>query len=198
MLILLENAQFELIVLILLTFFKIISMKLFIIILCGLIFFFRNPYIQKSNGIVSPTFGKLMNIEETKQDITFQIFLNIFDPHIQYSPVDGKIIKQTYISGSFHPAYLMTKSKYNERQSTIIQTQDQYNKKHNIEIIQYGGMVVRRIVSFVKPNDNVQKTQMLGMIKFSSRVDITIPKTLYTRVVVTNGQKIKAGEPLVL
>ncbi len=191
---LLENAFIELFILVLLKIFNKISNKVFIIILCFLIFFFRCPKIKENKGIVSPTFGKLMKIEETSDDKTiFHIYLNIFDPHVQYSPSYGKILKQTYFQGNFHPAYLLTKSQYNERLVTLMETQH-----GDIEITQYGGMVVRRVVSFVKPGDIIKKNQLLGMIKFSSRVDITIPRTMYKRILVNEGQKINAGDSLVI
>lgn len=192
MLILLQNAKFELLFLILLKYFNKISNKLFFIVLLFLIYFFRSPTIQYNKGIVSPTFGKVLDIIKNKDETIFQIFLNINDPHIQYFPCHGKVLKQIYIKGSFHPAYFLKKSKHNERMITLLDTHD----NGIIKIIQYGGMLVRRIVSFVEPPTNVVKNQMLGMIKFSSRVDIHIPHSQYKNINVNIGDYVKGGDTL--
>ena len=85
--------------------------------------------------------------------------------------MNGIIIKQIYIKGEFNLAFLPDKSSKNERLETWINTN--YGE---IKITQYAGLLARRIISFHKENDIIKKGEPFGLILFSSRVDIKIPK----------------------
>ena len=100
----------------------------------------------------------------------------MFDPHIQISPVSGKIVQYEYIEGKYQLAYKLEKDNYRSRFITRIKS-----KYGTVEIIQNTGLVARRIKNFYKLNQNIKKGNILGMIKFGSRVDISIPKKLKLR-----------------
>ena len=146
----------------------------FIIILIFLGFFYRIPsysFSKKNNNIVSPCTGKIIKIEKTPTHNKLYIFLSVFDPHIQISPVSGKIVQYEYIDGKYQLAYKVEKDNYRSRFITRIQS-----KYGIVEIIQNTGLVARRIKNFYKLNQNIKKGDILGIIKFGSRVDISIPK----------------------
>ena len=150
---------------------KLFCISIFTIILF-LLFFYRVPFysFSKKNNIVSPCAGRIIKIEETPTHNKLYIFLSVLDPHIQIAPVSGKIIKYKYIEGKYQLAYKLEKDNYRSRFITQIQS-----KYGNVEIIQNTGLVARRIKNFYKLNQNIKKGNILGIIKFGSRVDISIP-----------------------
>jgi phosphatidylserine decarboxylase len=145
------------------------------IVLIFLIYFFRKPDYKSTtlpNDIISPAFGKITNIIYDNNKILISIFLSVFDPHIQYVPLAGKLETIKYIPGKFNAANFFKKTRYNERCSYYFNTK--YGK---IIVTQIAGMIARKIVSFIKPNNYFKKGTELGMIKFGSRVDLIIINT---------------------
>ncbi len=139
-----------------------------------LLYFFRNPdtlIIDQNEKIYAPCYGQIQKIEHTDSHYHVVVFLNIFDVHVQYIPINGTIVNQKHTDGTFNPAYLLKKSKYNEKMEHTIRS-----KLGDIVITQYAGMIARRIISFKKTGDIVKTGEPLGLIKFGSRVDIFIPK----------------------
>lgn len=169
----------------------------FIILTCAItvlvINFFRNhnERINKNSMIIiSPCEGKILKIKETENHYKIIVFLSIFDKHIQLMPINGMIVKQKYKKGTFNAAMLLKKSKHNERLETYIRT-----KVGIIKVVQIAGLIARTIKSFVKPRGRYAKGAPLGMIKFGSRVDITLPKDTVKLLVRENGS-ICLGAPL--
>jgi phosphatidylserine decarboxylase len=164
--------------------FFLLSVLIFI-----LIYFYRLPNrILKKNSkkaIISPCDGIILNIENTKHNmVKISIYLNIFDVHVQWYPTHGIIRKIIYKKGEFNLAYLLEKSKYNERLSTIIQ-----NEFGIIRIDQIAGQLARRIVNWSITNTKVSKGKIMGMIKLSSRVDIYLPRNK-VKLFVKKNQRI--------
>jgi phosphatidylserine decarboxylase len=118
------------------------------------------------------------------------IYLSIFDVHTQWFPVSGKITSITRKEGEFNLAHILEKSEYNERFTTIIQP----NKiRGSVRIDQIAGQVARRIVNWSKKNTNVNRGDLLGMIKLSSRVDLYLPVN-NVRLHVKKGDNVKGNE----
>ena len=93
------------------------------------IYFFRNPVRytpQHQSLVISPADGRILSITEgippkklnlNGNDFTkISIFMNIFDVHVNRSPMEGKIIKKSYFPGSFVDASL---DKASEKKRTI-------------------------------------------------------------------------------
>lgn len=163
-----------------------------IALLCtvSLFIFFRSPdrrvfHTKEEDSIVSPADGIVLNVSRDSNNVVVSIFLSVFDVHVQYAPINGTIVKQRYVKGRFHPAYILEKSDYNERMYTDLMTSD----GHIVSVVQIAGQVANRIESFVKPGDVVSKGCRLGIIKFGSRVDIKVPSDIY----VLNGT-LKKGD----
>lgn len=115
------------------------------------------------------------------------IFLNIHNIHVQYAPIDGKIVSMKYKPGTFKPAYLFEKSQYNERLETIMDT-----KAGRVMVVQLAGLIARTIVPFKEIGNDLQQGEPMGLIKFGSRVDLWIPTS--TKLKIQEGGKIKIGE----
>ncbi|MCD6422569.1 MAG: phosphatidylserine decarboxylase [Elusimicrobia bacterium] len=150
-----------------------------------ILWFFRDPEIdiKKNDKIfLSPASGRVLEVEKTQKN-TVRIFMNIFDYHIQRSPVCGKIKEIKYTSGKFLSAFLPDAHEKNERNKIVIESQS-----GEIEILQIAGSIARRIICWKKEGDEVLQGEKIGMIKFGSQVDCTFP--LNYEVLVKKGEKV--------
>ena len=184
----------------LVVFFYFIYKPLFILSLILLIFtfyFFRDPERVVPIGddiLVSPADGLITNITETKEGkktyIKVSIFLSIFNVHIQRLPITGAVTKVDYIEGKFINATLDKASEENERLKITIK-----NGNNLIFVTQIAGLIARRIVNYVKPNENINQGDRYGIIKFGSRVDIEFPNSF--KLLVNEGQQCIGGETII-
>jgi phosphatidylserine decarboxylase len=116
------------------------------------------------------------------------VFMNVFDVHVNRTPVAGTIRQVVYVSGRFLSADLDKASEENERQYIVVEGKDGVR----IGFTQIAGLVARRIVSFVKAGDMVVAGQRVGLIRFGSRVDVFLPEGYGCTVAL--GQRAVAGE----
>ena len=184
----------------LVVFFYFIYKPLFILSIILLIFtfyFFRDPERVVPIGddiLVSPADGLITNITETKEGkktyIKVSIFLSIFNVHIQRLPITGEVTKVDYIEGKFINATLDKASEENERLKITIK-----NGNNLIFVTQIAGLIARRIVNYVKPNENINQGERYGIIKFGSRVDIEFPNSF--KLLVNEGQQCIGGETII-
>ena len=184
----------------LVVFFYFIYKPLFIISLILLIFtfyFFRDPERVVPIGddiLVSPADGLITNITEIKEGkklyTKVSIFLSIFNVHIQRLPISGEVTKVDYIEGKFINATLDKASDENERLKLTIK-----NGNNLIYVTQIAGLIARRIVNYVKPNENINQGERYGIIKFGSRVDIEFPNNF--KLLVNEGQQCIGGETII-
>lgn len=159
---------------------------LFVIILLILFYnYFHRKPIRITNLpldiIVSPADGLVKNA--TGRNIS--IFLNIFNVHCQYVPINSYVKDIIIISGSYNLANT-PESIHNEGVKVIFES-----KLGEIEVIQRVGFFVRRIQNTIKKNEYVERNHIYGMIKLGSRVDIKLPEGFKTNLKV--GQKIYGG-----
>ena len=165
------------------------------------LWFFRDPSRNtpiNSNLIISSADGKVCLIDEAcpptevsmKQEKMKRIcvFMNVFNVHVNRSPVAGVISDIVYKEGQFLNASLDKASEKNERSSLII------NSEHgaDIVVVQIAGLIARRILGFVSKNQNLNQGERFGLIRFGSRVDIYMP--LDSTVKCSVGDKVVAGE----
>ena len=184
----------------LVVFFYFIYKPLLILSLILLIFtfyFFRDPERVVPIGddiLVSPADGLITNITETKEGkktyIKVSIFLSIFNVHIQRLPITGEVTKVDYIEGKFINATLDKASDENERLKITIK-----NGNNLIYVTQIAGLIARRIVNYVKLNENINQGERYGIIKFGSRVDIEFPNNF--KLLVNEGQQCIGGETII-
>jgi phosphatidylserine decarboxylase len=157
-----------------------------ILIIMGLLLFFRDPErfpaSNNSTDVVSPADGRILKI----QDNQLSIFMNLHNVHVNRSPIDGEIVDIQYHKGGKFPAFSKDSDR-NERNIVTIRT-----RIGNVIVTQISGAVIRRIVCYVKSKDKIARGQRIGMIRFGSRVDVSLPCNY--SFVVAPGQKVKAGE----
>jgi len=73
-------------------------------------------------------------------------------------------------------------------ETTIISSFGKY------KVIQYAGLITKRILTFLNINEYKKKGDILGLIKFSSRVDLLLPK--HINIFVNENEKIDLGQPI--
>ena len=167
-------------------------------------YFFRDPKrtIPVRDGLlVSPADGVISLIEKTmpppeldieKEELTrISVFMNVFNCHVNRSPIAGKVMEINYRPGKFFNASLDKASVENERNSLVLQIPD----GRQIVVVQIAGLVARRIVSFVKPKQTLRIGQRFGLIRFGSRVDIYLPTGVQPLVCI--GQIMVSGETVI-
>jgi phosphatidylserine decarboxylase len=164
-------------------------------------FFFRNPERKipsLQNAILSPADGKVIYVGEYQEKrylqekaLKISIFMSLFDVHINRSPVSGKVLKKVYNPGEFFAANVEKSSLLNEQNAIILLTEDRFK----ILVVQIAGLVARRIVCYPKVGDFLKRGEILGLIRFGSRVDLYLP--LGTKINVQVGRKVKGGESII-
>ncbi len=163
--------------------------------------FFRSPkrvVILNNNAIIAPADGRIVVIEETEEPeylkdrrIQVSIFMNIFNVHINWFPVNGIVRYFKYHKGNFAAAYLPKSSTQNERTTIAIEC-------HNGQTIlmrQVAGAVAKRIVSYAPVDAPVRQDKHAGFIKFGSRVDLFLP--VNTKIEVQLGQKTRGSQTVI-
>ena len=163
--------------------------------------FFRNPARQvptQPQIVVAPGDGKVIAIEREfeprwikDQSVRISIFLNVFDVHVNRTPVAGTIENVIYQPGKFVPANKPEATLQNEQNALCLRTQ----QGAKILCVQVAGLIARRIVSWVGPGDRVPAGERYGLIRFGSRMDLYVPIGSSIRAAV--GQRVKGGETIV-
>jgi phosphatidylserine decarboxylase len=152
-------------------------------------FFFRNPRRTIPTdpcAIVSPADGKVIRLERVGNVTKMSIFLSLFNVHVNRSPIAGRIEAVDYRPGKFLVAFNDKASTDNER--NIIMVSD---GRITIVFTQIAGIVARRIVFWKKAGDSVVKGELVGLIRFGSRVDVLFPAG--TEATVSVGDRVKGG-----
>ena len=153
------------------------------------LYFFRDPErpIPAGPVAVSPADGKVVSIHRNDPGITrISIFLNIFDVHVNRSPIAGKISEVRYQRGQFVNAARELASTQNEQNMVTVD-----DGETSIRFSQIAGLIARRIVFYKRAGDNVGKGERVGLIKFGSRVDVFLGPEW--ELAVKEGEHVSGG-----
>ena len=154
--------------------------------------FFRDPErpIPVGSVAVSPADGKVVAVVKEGGRTRISIFLNIFDVHVNRSPVSGIITEYVYQKGKFLVASQEAASSDNEQTIITIRSQD----GTLVVFKQIAGLIARRIIFTKKPGDLVQTGERIGLIKFGSRVDVILGPEW--AIEVSTGARVSAGSSI--
>jgi len=157
------------------------------------LWFFRDPkrLVPNAPGIVvSPADGVVTSVDRIAtpagERIKLSVFLNVFDVHVNRSPISGVIREVRYQKGLYLNAMNPDSADKNE-QNTVVVTGD------GVEVAfkQIAGLLARRIVFNKRIGDHVERGERVGLIKFGSRVDVILPGDAV--VGVKTGDRVKGG-----
>lgn len=164
-----------------------------------MIFFFRDPErkIPEGEGLfVSPADGKVMLIQDAYDDqhlkdnaIKVSIFMSPLNVHVNRAPCDGVVESVVHTPGKFLSAFKHEASFQNENIAMLLNT-----KHGKILVRQVAGFIARRAVCKAKVGDSLRRGERYGIIKFSSRLDVYLPKDAIIKVKLSD--KVKAGETI--
>jgi len=157
------------------------------------LWFFRDPERRipaMQGAIVSPADGKVTDISLVQQDgerrTRISIFLNVFDVHVNRSPVSGVIEDVRYQEGKFRNAMGAGSAEENEQNVVTIR-----GDAGTVVLKQIAGLLARRIVFTKRVGDTLERGERLGLIKFGSRADVVFPANAAMKVRV--GDHVKGG-----
>jgi phosphatidylserine decarboxylase len=161
------------------------------------LYFFRDPEREIPQGAVavSPADGKVVAIMAQPAGTNrISIFLNIFDVHVNRTPIGGRVSCITYKKGEFLVASKEGASHSNE-QNVITVDGNLLGRTTRVMFTQIAGLIARRIVCYKKPGDIVETGERIGLIKFGSRVDVFLGPEW--EVAVKAGQRVSAGSSVI-
>lgn len=160
------------------------------------LWFFRDPDRQVptvEGAIVSPADGKVTDVCATflngEPYTRISIFLNVFNVHVNRSPITGVITDVTYKRGKFGNAMGPISAEENEQNVVTVR-----GENGTVVFKQIAGLLARRIVFYKQPGDHVARGERVGLIKFGSRVDVLLPADAETRVKV--GDHVAGGSSM--
>ena len=164
-------------------------------------YFFRDPEraIPTEPGvIVSPADGLVIRVDEVEENEFLKsparyvaIFMNVFDVHVNRSPVAGTVTEMRHRAGEYKAASRPDAASRNEQQALVLENA----AGRRVLVVQIAGLLARRIIPFVKPGHNLARGERLGLICFGSRVDLYLPGD--SQIEVKTGDRVKAGSSII-
>jgi phosphatidylserine decarboxylase len=161
-----------------------------------MLYFFRDPdrAVPEAGGFLSPADGKVIAINNEYEaeflkceTLKISIFMSPFNVHVNRAPCDAKVLDVRHRPGSFRAAYREEASGMNESTAMLLECLD-----GPVLVRQVAGFLARRTVCRVGPGESLKRGQRFGMIKFSSRLDVYLPRDSETRVGINDA--VRAGE----
>ena len=113
--------------------------------------------------------------------------MSVFNVHVNRVPYNGRVKEIDYFPGKFFSANLDKASEQNEHNAVLIEMDD----GKPMCVVQIAGLIARRIICYIKPDDQVIRGQRFGLICFGSRLDVYLPTDINLKVAV--GDKVQAG-----
>jgi phosphatidylserine decarboxylase len=113
-----------------------------------------------------------------------------FDVHKNAAPVSGQIILSKHFNGKFMSLKSTLSESENERHTIVIRRNNIY-----VGVVQIASRLVRRIDTYIKKGDYIERGDWYGMIRFGSQVDIIFPDNF--NPVIHLMQQVYAGKTII-
>ena len=156
--------------------------------------FFRDPERKipdEPGAVVSPGDGKVTDVVVgNDKRLRISIFLNVFNVHVNRSPISGVLREVKYVRGKFVNAMSDLSADQNEQNIATVEGDD----GQRVIFKQIAGLLARRIVFYPKTGDRLERGQRVGLIKFGSRVDVVLDAS--ARANVRPGDHVKGGSSI--
>ena len=156
--------------------------------------FFRDPERKipdEPGAVVSPGDGKVTDVAVgNDKRLRISIFLNVFNVHVNRSPISGVLREVKYVRGKFVNAMSDLSADQNEQNIATVEGDD----GQRVIFKQIAGLLARRIVFYPKTGDRLERGQRVGLIKFGSRVDVVLDAS--ARANVRPGDQVKGGSSI--
>jgi len=177
-----------------------------VLVLVWLFAFFRDPERTipvEEHLMVSPADGVVSDITPIDSDpllgcpaVRVGIFLSVFNVHINRSPCDARVRDTTYKKGKFVNAMRHSEASDENESNTIILEEPTTGRPVAV-VKQIVGLIARRIICTAEKGELLRRGQRIGMIKFGSRTELTIPMWLNPEVLVKIDQPVRGGADVI-
>lgn len=167
--------------------------------------FFRDPERVIPTGVelvVSPADGTVTHVTEVSNPdfpdgraFLVGIFLSVFNVHVNRVPCAGRVVGIRYFPGCFLDA---RRSECAVRNEQLWIDLEDARTGQLVRVKQIAGAIARRIVCWLRPNEEVRAGERLGMIKFGSRTELYVPAAAVAEIRVKVGDKVKGGSTVLL
>ena len=175
-------------------------------VLLWLFAFFRDPervVPADQDVMVSPADGTVSDISEVPNDellggpaVRVGIFLSVFNVHINRSPCDAKVLAAYYKKGRFINA-MRHQLASDENESNTVVLGDPTDGRPVAVVRQIVGLIARRIIFSAETGQMLRRGERIGMIKFGSRTELTVPKWMQPQVQVQVGQTVRGAADVI-
>lgn len=175
-------------------------------VLIWLFAFFRDPERKlpgEQHAMVSPADGTVSDVMDLPHHdllggpcVRVGIFLSVFNVHVNRSPCDGRVIKVIYKEGKFINAMRHDDASSDNESNTVVLAEPAGERPIAV-VKQIVGLIARRIICTVSEGNLVARGDRIGMIKFGSRTELYIPKSLDPQVKVTVGQTVRGAADVI-
>jgi phosphatidylserine decarboxylase len=203
-------------------FYQILFLEIFVITTMSVLLllwrFYRDPERQPPetrNVILSPADGRVIYIKRIEKGeipssekngrkfflddfIHSNVFssgtylvgiqLTYLDVHVNRAPISGRICALKHIKGVFLSLKKKEAVFQNERALIAIE-----NEQLRLGIVMIASRLVRKIITYVQEDQEIQIGDRIGVIRFGSQVDLILPDVSSLQVEVRQGEQIKAG-----
>jgi phosphatidylserine decarboxylase len=163
----------------------------------GVLLFFRNPrrrYDGPADAVLAAADGRVLRVETVADEEVGEgtyhrvvTFLSVFDVHVQRSPVGGETVVSRRRSGRKVAAFRAQAGVVNEQHLSVFRLPD----GGRVGVRQIAGLVARRVVCYLEAGQAVERGEVMGLIKFGSRVDLLVPAGY--RLLVAPGDRLRTG-----
>ncbi len=160
------------------------------------LWFFRDPErvsAARPGEVVSPADGTVLSVTEVVEprhvqgpSLCVRIYLSLFDVHVNRSPIAGTVTYRDDVAGQFLPAFTETGGERNERAYVGLVA-----GPHRVLVVQIAGRIARRIVTWPRIGDRLQRAERFGLIRFGSCTQVFLPAG--STVTVAPGDKVRGG-----
>jgi phosphatidylserine decarboxylase len=172
----------------------------FVLLLAFVFCFFRDPTREvpgEPGLLVAPADGRVTGIVECDEQLLggkacrVSIFLSLFDVHLNRAPCSGRVESMTYHPGRFTSAMNSDSARVNESNTIVIESDEVPGVR--VVVKQVAGVLARRIVCDCTVGRTLARGERLGMIKFGSRTELSVPIGRLTELRVSEGDRVRAG-----
>ena len=164
------------------------------------LFFFRVPKrmrVGTDNQVTSVADGRIVVINKVVENeyikgecIQVSVYMDFFNVHVNYWPIDGDVTYYKYHPGKYMLAFLPKASELNEHTSVGVRS-----VCGDVFFKQIAGTFARRIVCYANPGTQIGKSEECGIIKFGSRIDMYLP--LDAEIKVKLGDSVRGSETVI-
>ena len=159
--------------------------------------FFRNPKRAVPEGetrVVAPADGKVVEVERVQDPDghvadawRIAIFLSVFDVHICYAPLSGKVRGIRRSGTKFRAAFRGDAGATNVQSRIDLEGAD----GTHLGLIQITGLIARRIVCYPDEGEQIVRGEPYGLMCYGSRVELYLPGEC--KIAVNVGDRVRGG-----